>query len=89
MNVNRCIKCNYMNRNEELPSSIYLLIPLIDRGNIFDLNLVLRLLFTSQLHKSVKECVKRSSSSDLHQFKILKEKPEILFIVFERNRYEL
>ena len=89
MNVNRCIKCNYMNRNEELPSSIYLLIPLIGRGNIFDLNLVLRLLFTSQLHKSVKECVKRSSSSDLHQFKIVKEKPEILFIVFERNRYEL
>ena len=25
--------------------------------------------------------------SDLHQFKIVKEKPEILFIVFERSQY--
>ena len=33
-------------------------------------------------------CVKSSSSSDLHQFKIVKEKPEILFIIFERNRYD-
>ena len=77
-----------MNCNEELGSSINLPIPLISRTNIVDLNSVLRLLFTSQLHKSAKMCVKCSSSSDLHQLKIVKEKPEILFIVFERNRYD-
>ena len=88
MNVNRCIKCNYMNCNEELGSSVNLPIPLISRTNIIDLNSVLRLFFTSQLHKSAKMCVKCSTSSDLHQFKIVKEKPEILFIVFERNRYD-
>lgn len=33
-------------------------------------------------------CVKCSSLSDLHQFKILKQKLEILFIFFERNRYD-
>ena len=40
----------------------------------------------SQLRKSAKVCDKCSSSSDLNQFKIVKEKPEILLIVFERNR---
>ena len=40
----------------------------------------------SQLRKSAKVCVKCSSSSDLNQFKIVKKKPEILLIVFERNR---
>ena len=88
MNVNRCIKCNYMNCNEELGSSINLPIPLIGRINIVDLNSVLRFFFTSQLHKSAKMFVQCSSSSNLNQFKIVKEKPEILFIVFERNRYD-
>ena len=88
INVNRCIECNYMNCNEKLGSSINLPILLIGRTNIVDLNSVLRLFFTSQLHKSAKVCVKCSSSSDLYQFKIVKEKPEILFIVLERNRYD-
>ena len=60
----------------------------IDGTNIVDLNSVLRLLFTSQIHKSAKVCVKCCNSNDLHQFKIVKEKPEILFRVFERNRYD-
>ena len=89
MNVNHCIKFNYINCNEDLGSSINLPIPLISRTNIVDLNSVLRLLFTSQLHKSAKVYVRCSSSSDLHQFKIVEEKPEILFIVIERNRYDL
>ena len=88
INVNRCIKCNYMNCNEELGNSINLPMPLIGKTNIADLNSVLRLFFTSQLHKSAKVCVICSSSSDLHQFKILQEKPEILFMVLERNRYD-
>ena len=88
INFNCCIKCNYMNCNEELGSSVNLPIPLIGRTNIVDLNSVLRLFFTSQLHKSAKMCVKCSNPSDLHQFKIVKEKPEILYIVFERNRYD-
>ena len=66
INVNRCIKCNYMNCNEELECSINLPVPLIGRTNIVDLNSVLLLFFTSQLHKSTKVCVKCSSSSDLH-----------------------
>ena len=88
MNVNRCIKYNYMNCNEELGSSINLPIPLISRRNIVDLHSVLRLFFTSQLHKSAKVCVKCNTFSDLHQFQIVKEKPEILFIVFERSRFD-
>ena len=77
-----------MNCNEKLRSSINLPVPLISKTNIVDLNSVLRLFFTSQLHKNATVAVKCSSSSDLHQFKIVKEKPEILFIIFERNRYE-
>ena len=88
MNVNRCIKCNYMNCNQELGSSINLPIPLIGRTNIVDLNSMLRLFFTSHLHKSTKVCVKGSSCSCLHQIKIVKERPEILFIDFERNQYD-
>ena len=84
MNVIRCINCNNVNCNEELGSSISLPVPLIGRTNIVDLNSVLRLFFTSQLHKSAKECVKCSGTSDLHQLKIVKEKPEILFIFFKR-----
>ena len=87
MNVNHCINFNYMNYNEDLGSSINLPITLIGRTNI-DLNSVLRLFFTSQFHKSAKVCIKYSSSSNLHQFKIVKKKPEILFIVFERNQYD-
>ena len=62
MNVNRCIKCNYLNCNKELGSSINLPIPLISRTNIVDLNSVLRLFFTLQLHKSAKMCDKCSTS---------------------------
>ena len=62
MNVNHYIKCNYMNCNEELVSSINLPIPLISRANIVDLNSVLRLFFTSQLHKSAKMCGKCRTS---------------------------
>ena len=57
MNVNHCIKFNYMNCNEDLGSSINLPLILIGRTNITDLNSVLRLFFTSQLHKSAKVCV--------------------------------
>ena len=88
MNVNRCINCNYMNCNGQLGSSVNLIVSLIGRTYIVDLNPVLRLFFTSQLHKSSKVCVKCNNSSDLHQFKIIKKKPKILFIVFERNRYD-
>ena len=78
-----------MNCNKELGSSINLPIPLISRTNIVNLNSVKRLFFTSQLYKSAEMWVKCSTSSDLHQFKMVKEKPEILIIVFERNRYDL
>ena len=40
----------------------------------------------SQLRRSAKVYVKCSSSSDLNQFKTVKEKPEILLLDFERNR---
>ena len=88
INVFTGMQLHYRNCNKELGSSINLPIPLIGKTNIADLNSALRLFFTSQLHKSAKVCVKCSSSSDLHQFKIVKEKPEILFIVFEGNRYD-
>ena len=52
--------------DQSMGSSINLTIPLIGRTNIVDLISVLRLFFTSQLHKSSKMCVKCSSSSDLH-----------------------
>ena len=85
MNINRCIKCNYMNCNEVLGSSINLPVHLFGRTNIGDLNSVLRLFFTSQSHKGTKVFVKCSSSGDLYQFKVVKEKQEILFTVFERK----
>ena len=37
INVNRCIKYNYMNFNEELGSSVNQPIPLIGMANIVDL----------------------------------------------------
>ena len=85
MNINRCIKCNYMNCNEELGSSINLPVYLFGRTNIVDLNSVLRLFLMSQSHNGTKVCVNCSSSGDLHQFKVVKEKQEILFSVFERK----
>ena len=74
-----------MNCNEELGSSINLPVYLFGRTNIGDLNSVLRLFFTSQSHKGTKVCVKCSSSGDLYKFKVVKEKQEILFSVFERK----
>ena len=54
-------------------------VPFTDKMNIVGLDSVLFLFFTSR--KLV-----YSSFRDLHQFKIVKEKPEILFRVYERNR---
>ena len=55
INVNRCIKCNYINCNEELGSSINLPMPLIGKTNIVDLNSVLRL-FSRPNYIKVQKC---------------------------------
>ena len=80
MNVNRCIKYNYMNFNKELGSSVNQPIPLIGMTNVVDL---CQCYGCFLCRRSAKVYVKCSSSSDLNQFKIVKEKPEILLIVLK------